>query len=1662
MVFALCLFCLAAWGLSGCSKENRDRASESVSSEGTARESGDKDEPLGSSGGAGTAPSAAGAVATDIVLSSVEGEAAVSDKNGNQVARVDGMHLYNGHEVSTQAYSYAYLALDNVKAAKLDQLSSMEVCQAGKDLQLLLGAGEVFFNVEEPLGEDESMNIRTSTMVTGIRGTAGYVKVVDPTCSEIYILEGTVAVTGYEPESGETKTDYATAGQVAVCELYTGEAGEPEDGQVQITIRSFENEDVPVYVAEEIAADRDLQERITEANPGSGNGDGNPGNDSSLGRSLSVEEILSSLEERRRQEAQDIDKRLELADARKQDWDGSDTGMADEMFFWNDGDTDFELADNGDAEDSGNTNTQSYGSNANSMILKPVGSLQQPADGQLEGLGTDDAADNKGSGNNTNVSNMIITTSYKDHTIYEPTTLEGGKYQSLTVDARVGEGNVVLNGVTIYGNLEIKGGGKNSVHVNNCRVEGTVILNKDGGEPVRLVVEGGTKVSYVDVKQEATVVVESGSAVEAVHAGAPVEITAQGGTEPSVTMAATTEECPEVTVNGQSILPDENTLPSDDPNRHQHQWNTVTTSPTCTAKGYTTYTCKDCHYTCLDDFVARTEHHYQETETIESTCLSEGFIVSVCEDCGYQEREKIGEIDPGAHRMVSDDEKKVTVCELCKKDADELLKELLEKNGNVFTRELKVTGGSEGNIYLNKEITINEGQSLTVESDPEGKYNVNLVCAGSLLNEGEITVKKGTVFSNEGDLVNNGKMNIGWLGNFINDGRMEVKAAVTVEYDSGLFPIYHWDRCHLRVDQGFIRNNGTLVASGEGKRNEYTLYIYNGGEFENYGTFTGGGVYVSGTFANKDKGRFEDGLVSTDITYGEFQLCGNSYFSGKPVNGNIVMDLGKTGTFEPDVDPENRGGEKIYLKVMNRENLQIVSDFMERFWAEDEKERGDHIGFTEASNSAEVWKKLKVKVEGDIVLESGTDLTLYNTLTVPEDKSLTVEEGASLTLGEYPAGNDNYTTSGSVEIRGKMVNSGECRMIPGKIQLTDRGAFENKGKGCVKLLCYSEDELKNGIACYPGGLAAKIPYEELIVGNSFEIDEREQPCFSAAGGCRIRIAEGMLLGVNGPAVVAEGAVIENYGTLIFRDELDNHGEIINYYKLYCCNKTPGIRDDGGETCYAIKDAAELEALLENGGSKTPINVIIADKVSLESEGVLTLNGRLEILKGASLALNPAQTFTITGGSTLEINGELTGGGRETKGAGIKNGGTINFNGDIEAARSMLTLGDIDNTGTINFNAYVGLSGEITNEGTINFNDSFELEGNVINKEGAFLNLDPNDEEAGVIYGRCDNYGTMRLIDNPFYICDRFINEGSLTVCSGSELDMDGVLDNRGTIEVEGSFDPEKPLFNEMNLFQQECGLIYSFNEIYNSGEVVNNGLIIFPGDSLTGTVKGDGSFIKVISNNIAEDCDPSEAVPLLKSYCDGLPEEIDGIYLDFYSGVVTIDEDLEVDYLLVVNCGVQINGNLHVGVNGRLWNMPYEKTQWWEDGGRMSCNSLENEGKIWNQGKFTVLGGVLNKHTMENSGEFYCGSLVHEEGSTFSGNPESLLPAAAAVGYSPEEPLTAGEPEAEDSPAAEEAEGEEPLKTEEPKPEGEEPPETETEGKDPPKTEEPKTEDKEH
>ena len=197
--------------------------------------------------------------ASTIQLMKTEGSVSVTNGSGRALSVFEDMRLYNGYHAKTAEKSYAWASLDSSKLIKLDEVSEAEVRKAGKKLEVLLNSGNLYFDVSEPLDQEESLNIRTSTMIVGIRGTCGWVKMLNAWHAQVYLLEGRVECSVTDPATGESRTTVLQGGEMAEFVVYPqGQTGERCD----IIRQSYAEEHIDGFVLVELVKDRTLCEKI--------------------------------------------------------------------------------------------------------------------------------------------------------------------------------------------------------------------------------------------------------------------------------------------------------------------------------------------------------------------------------------------------------------------------------------------------------------------------------------------------------------------------------------------------------------------------------------------------------------------------------------------------------------------------------------------------------------------------------------------------------------------------------------------------------------------------------------------------------------------------------------------------------------------------------------------------------------------------------------------------------------------------------------------------------------------------------------------------------------------------------------------------------------------------------------------------------------------------------------------------------------------------------------------------------------------------------------------------------------------------------------------------------------------------------------------------------
>ena len=191
--------------------------------------------------------------ATTMKLIKTDGEVGVENEKGKSVDLIDNLGLYSGYGIDTQSKSFAWIDLDDTKLTKMDEKSDVDIKKDGKKLELVVNSGGLFFNVTKPLEDDESMDIRTSTTICGIRGTCGWVESRGDT-SYIGLLDGKV-------ESSVTVDGKEETVKINAKEFFVVK----KDGDnVTYEVKELTYKDVPEFVQVEIADETFALEEETD------------------------------------------------------------------------------------------------------------------------------------------------------------------------------------------------------------------------------------------------------------------------------------------------------------------------------------------------------------------------------------------------------------------------------------------------------------------------------------------------------------------------------------------------------------------------------------------------------------------------------------------------------------------------------------------------------------------------------------------------------------------------------------------------------------------------------------------------------------------------------------------------------------------------------------------------------------------------------------------------------------------------------------------------------------------------------------------------------------------------------------------------------------------------------------------------------------------------------------------------------------------------------------------------------------------------------------------------------------------------------------------------------------------------------------------------------
>ncbi len=203
-----------------------------------------------------------GNVANTMRLLRSEGTVSIEDSKGNTKPVMENLRFQSGDALVTGTDGLASVGLDETKIITLQNNSRSEFVKNGKQLELKLTKGAVFFNVTEKLRSDEKFEIKTSTMTAGIRGTSGivYYDPEDAGRESLMVTDGTVEVSATNPVDNVTRSVKVEGGNSVKVYFYENDT---KHDSVEFELCEITEDDLSKFLLGWMAEDEELLGRIS-------------------------------------------------------------------------------------------------------------------------------------------------------------------------------------------------------------------------------------------------------------------------------------------------------------------------------------------------------------------------------------------------------------------------------------------------------------------------------------------------------------------------------------------------------------------------------------------------------------------------------------------------------------------------------------------------------------------------------------------------------------------------------------------------------------------------------------------------------------------------------------------------------------------------------------------------------------------------------------------------------------------------------------------------------------------------------------------------------------------------------------------------------------------------------------------------------------------------------------------------------------------------------------------------------------------------------------------------------------------------------------------------------------------------------------------------------
>ena len=196
------------------------------------------------------------------------GTVQIYDVSGLPRFLLDNVRFASGEAMETGEDGSASVSLDDSKIVSLDKLSFVEFMQESDHIRLNLKKGTIFLDVSEKLDENAGLDIQTSTMTVGIRGTIVQVtEEEDPEdpaslITQLGVMEGVTNVTFTDLE-GASRLINVSAGQ----KISIPRKRNAGNTRVNPVVSKLTASDIKPVSREQIFANPSILNRIIQNNP---------------------------------------------------------------------------------------------------------------------------------------------------------------------------------------------------------------------------------------------------------------------------------------------------------------------------------------------------------------------------------------------------------------------------------------------------------------------------------------------------------------------------------------------------------------------------------------------------------------------------------------------------------------------------------------------------------------------------------------------------------------------------------------------------------------------------------------------------------------------------------------------------------------------------------------------------------------------------------------------------------------------------------------------------------------------------------------------------------------------------------------------------------------------------------------------------------------------------------------------------------------------------------------------------------------------------------------------------------------------------------------------------------------------------------------------------